>query len=101
MAIGTRAHVVLMQFLVEAVMQSSLGGLLGIALAYALCGSLAARFRAPFEFNPVINAVAFPFSAAVGVFLGIMPAQCQSRCVATRMHGPEASSPSKQGSDGH
>jgi len=75
LAIGARAREVMMQFLVEAVTLSSLGGLLGIAFAYGLCAGLSALIQVPFEFDPSINAMAFCFSASVGVLFGFMPAR--------------------------
>ncbi len=75
LAIGARAREVLLQFLVEAVTLSCIGGLSGIALAYGLCHALVKTVGAPFTFNPTINVVAFGFSAFIGVLFGFMPAR--------------------------
>lgn len=75
LAIGARAREVLLQFLVEAVTLSCVGGVTGILLAYGLCVSLAKVVGAPFLFDPKINTVAFVFSAAIGVIFGFMPAR--------------------------
>lgn len=75
LAIGARAREVLLQFLVEAVTLSCVGGLAGILLAYGLCTSLAKVVGAPFIFDPKINLVAFVFSAAIGILFGFMPAR--------------------------
>ncbi len=75
MAIGARAREVMLQFLVEAVTLSCVGGLCGIAIAYALCTSLAKVVGAPFLFDPKINLIAFIFSAAIGILFGFMPAR--------------------------
>jgi putative ABC transport system permease protein len=75
LAIGARAREVLLQFLVEAVTLSCVGGVAGIALAYGLCTSLAKVVGAPFLFDPKINIVAFVFSAAIGIIFGFMPAR--------------------------
>ena len=75
LAIGARAREVLLQFLVEAVTLSCIGGLTGILLAYALCSSLAKVVGAPFLFDPKINLIAFVFSAAIGILFGFMPAR--------------------------
>jgi putative ABC transport system permease protein len=74
LAIGALETEVLMQFLIEAVVLSSLGGLLGIA--FALVGSvwLARLLQVPFIFNGGIVLLAFLFSAAVGVVFGYFPA---------------------------
>jgi len=75
LAIGARAREVLLQFLVEAVTLSCVGGVAGIALAYGLCSTLAEVVGAPFIFDPKINIVAFVFSAAIGIIFGFMPAR--------------------------
>ncbi|MEO8617447.1 MAG: ABC transporter permease [Luteolibacter sp.] len=75
LAIGARAREVLLQFLVEAVTLSCVGGVAGIALAYGLCTSLAKVVGAPFLFDPKINIIAFVFSAAIGILFGFMPAR--------------------------
>ena len=75
LAIGARAREVLLQFLVEAVTLSCIGGVAGIILAYGLCLSLVKVVGAPFLFDPKINAIAFVFSAAIGIIFGFMPAK--------------------------
>jgi putative ABC transport system permease protein len=75
LAIGARAREVLLQFLVEAVTLSCVGGVSGILLAYGLCATLAKVVGAPFLFDPKINTVAFIFSAAIGIIFGFMPAR--------------------------
>ena len=75
LAIGARAREVLLQFLVEAVTLSCVGGVAGILLAYGLCVTLAKVVGAPFVFDPKINLVAFVFSAAIGIIFGFMPAR--------------------------
>ena len=79
MAIGAMEREVLMQFLIEAVVLSSFGGLFGIALALAASVWLAAMLQVPFIFSPGIVGVAFLFSAAVGVIFGFFPAQKAAR----------------------
>ena len=75
LAIGARAREVLLQFLVEAVTISCIGGVAGILLAYGLCMGLAKVVGVIFVFDPSINAVAFVFSAAIGIGFGFMPAR--------------------------
>jgi putative ABC transport system permease protein len=79
LAIGARAREVLLQFLVEAVTLSCIGGVVGITLAYFLCISLAKVVGAPFLFDPKINMIAFVFSAAIGILFGFMPARRAAR----------------------
>jgi putative ABC transport system permease protein len=75
LAIGALEHEVLLQFLIEAVVLSALGGLIGIVLAFAACLGLTALMNIPFLFNPGINLLAFAFSAVIGVVFGYMPAR--------------------------
>ncbi len=79
LAIGATAREVLLQFLVEAVTLSCIGGVVGILLALALCLGLAEAIKVPFNFNPQINLIAFLFSAAVGVLFGYTPARRAAR----------------------
>jgi len=74
LAIGAFEREVLMQFLVEAVVLSSFGGLIGIVLALTASVWLAGMLRVPFVFNAGIVVIAFLFSAAVGVIFGYFPA---------------------------
>ena len=75
LAIGALEHEVLLQFLIEAVVLSALGGLIGIVLAFTLCLGLTALMNMPFLFNPGINLLAFFFSGAIGIVFGYMPAR--------------------------
>ncbi len=79
MAIGALEREVLMQFLVEAVVLSSFGGLFGIIAG--LLASLAGAYLLgmPFILNSEIIVIAFAFSAAVGVVFGFFPAQKAAR----------------------
>lgn len=79
LAIGALARDVLMQFLVEAVVLSSFGGVIGIVLGLAAAIAGARLLSVPFVLNPGIVAVAFVFSAAVGVVFGYFPARQAAR----------------------
>lgn len=79
LSIGATAHEVLLQFLVEAVTLSCVGGLVGILLALGLCGALSAITQLPFNFNVQINAISFLFSASVGILFGFTPARRAAR----------------------
>ncbi len=79
LAIGALANEVLWQFLIEAVVLSAFGGLVGIALALLACIGLSALLTMPFLFNPGINLLAFAFSASIGVIFGYMPARRAAR----------------------
>ncbi|MEW5837702.1 MAG: ABC transporter permease [Pseudomonadota bacterium] len=75
LAIGALEREVLLQFLIEAVVLSSLGGLIGVLLATAASISLAALMQLPYLFDPAINLLSFLFSAAIGVIFGFFPAR--------------------------
>lgn len=75
LAIGALEYDVLMQFLVEAVVLSSLGGFVGITLATAASFAVAHIMPVPYIFNPGINLLSFLFSAAIGVIFGYFPAR--------------------------
>jgi putative ABC transport system permease protein len=79
LAIGALANEVLMQFLVEAVVLSLIGGALGIAIG--LGGSYAATraLGVPFVIAPDILVLAFAFSALIGVAFGYLPAHKAAR----------------------
>ncbi|AFL72855.1 ABC transporter permease [Thiocystis violascens] len=79
LAIGALEREVLLQFLVEAVALSSLGGILGIVLAIGASIGLAGLLQVPFVFNGGIVLIAFFFSAAVGVIFGYFPARRAAR----------------------
>jgi putative ABC transport system permease protein len=79
LAIGALEREVLMQFLVEAVVLSSFGGLVGIGLGLAAAAAGATALDVPFILNLDIVAVAFLFSAAVGVVFGFFPARQAAR----------------------
>ena len=79
LAIGALEQEVLLQFLIEAVMLSCLGGLIGIMLAFLACLALSTLMHIPFLFNPSINLLAFGFSAAIGIVFGYVPARRAAR----------------------
>jgi len=79
MAVGARGRDILLQFLIEAVTLSSIGGVVGI-----LCGAGGAKLITSFyEWPTLVSAdsiiIAFAFSAAVGVFFGFYPARKASQ----------------------
>jgi putative ABC transport system permease protein len=79
LAIGAMEREVLRQFLLEAVVLSSFGGIIGIVLGIisAIGGSYA--LGVPFVLNVNIVIIAFLFSAAVGVLFGYFPARQAAR----------------------
>ncbi|HKA13674.1 MAG TPA: ABC transporter permease [Myxococcota bacterium] len=78
-AIGARRVHVLMQFLVEAVLLSGMGGLAGVIAGVAISATVSWAAGWPTSLSWPAIAGAFLFSAAVGVFFGYYPAQRASR----------------------
>ncbi len=79
LAIGALEREVLLQFLIEAVVLSSLGGVIGIVLATGASYGLSALMDVPYIFNPGVNALSFLFSAGIGVLFGFFPARRAAR----------------------
>ena len=79
LAIGALEHEVLLQFLIEAVVLSSFGGLVGIVLATAASVGLSSLMELPYTFQWGINLLSFVFSAAIGVVFGYVPARRAAR----------------------
>ena len=75
LAIGAVAREVMLQFLVEAVVLSCLGGLIGLILALFASIGLAQLIKVPFVFDPWTNLLAFLFSGLIGVVFGYFPAR--------------------------
>lgn len=79
LAIGAQESQVLLQFLVEAVVLSLIGGVLGVALGLGLAALVSTGMNIPFILDPVIVLVAFGFSALVGIVFGYFPARRAAR----------------------
>jgi putative ABC transport system permease protein len=78
-AVGARGRDVLRQFLVEAVILSLIGGAVGIAVGMLGARTIADSFQWPTRVSTNAIAVAFLFSAAIGVFFGYYPARQAAR----------------------
>jgi len=79
MAIGAKPRHILLQFLVEALTLSLLGGLLGVTAGWGAARYMATKFGWTMVIEPQIVAIAVGFSAAVGVIFGLYPAYKASR----------------------
>ena len=79
LAIGALEREVLLQFLIEAVVLASLGGLIGLALAAGASMTIARMMGIPYLFDPLTNILSFLFSAAIGVIFGFFPARRAAR----------------------
>lgn len=75
LAIGAFDRDVMTQFLVEAVVLSSLGGVIGIAVGLAVSFVGATIMGIEYLPNPQVAVLAFAFSATVGVLFGFVPAR--------------------------
>jgi len=79
MAIGAKGRHVLTQFLLEAIMLSVVGGLIGILLGVGV-SRLVSKFAGwPVYVGMGSVAMAFGFSALIGIFFGFYPARAASR----------------------
>ena len=75
MAIGARPRDVLTQFLIEAIMLSALGGIVGIALGIGGALAYALFTQNSFVLSPLAVLLAFGFAALVGIIFGYYPAR--------------------------
>ena len=75
LAIGAVAREVLLQFLVEAIALSCLGGLIGLVIAQAAIAIISPLIKVTWMFDLQINLVAFAISAVIGVVFGYFPAR--------------------------
>jgi len=86
MAVGARSGDILRQFLVEAIVLSCIGGVIGFLLGVGaslglvtMINSLTSGTKWTYEVSLSAGVVAFLFAAAVGVFFGYYPARRASR----------------------
>jgi len=79
LAVGALEGEVLLQFLIEAVVLSALGGLIGILIATGASWWLSALMKVPYAFDTSINLLALGFSAVIGVVFGYFPARRAAR----------------------
>jgi putative ABC transport system permease protein len=70
---------VLTQFLVEAMLLSAIGGVIGIALGLGFSAIGAGYLQVPFIPDPLVVLMAFGFSALVGIGFGYFPARRAAR----------------------
>ena len=79
LAIGDLESEVLSQFLIESVTLSSLGGFIGIILAFFGSLGICHLMNIPFHFDYGVAMIAFLFSAFIGILFGYLPARRASR----------------------
>jgi putative ABC transport system permease protein len=75
LAIGALGREVMMQFLVESVVLSAFGGIIGILLGLGAAALGSVVLKVPFVFQSGIVLLAFGFSSAVGIVFGYFPAR--------------------------
>src|SRR5713226_2583703 len=74
-SLGARRADILLQFLTETAVMSSIGGLIGVLLAYAFAQIVAANTPVPMHVPISAVIIALSASTAVGVFFGLYPAR--------------------------
>jgi putative ABC transport system permease protein len=79
LAVGARPRDILQQFLVESVLLSSIGGLIGLALGVTGAYFVSRGMHIPYSVSPTACTVAFGFAALVGVVFGVVPARKASK----------------------
>lgn len=79
MAVGAKSRHILVQFLVESIILSTLGGVIGTALGLAGTLAIARAADFPFVFSLATVVGAVIFSGSVGMFFGFYPARQASR----------------------
>jgi len=79
MALGARQSDILWQFLLEALVLSAVGGVLGVFLGLGGAAAVARFSQLPVSVTPVSILVAFLFAGLVGVFFGLHPARKAAR----------------------
>ncbi len=79
MAIGARGRDVLTQFLVESIVMSVIGGMIGVALGFGSASIIGRATGWSTAISPETVAIALVFSASVGIFFGFYPARKAAR----------------------
>jgi putative ABC transport system permease protein len=75
MALGARRRDILWQFLLEAILLSGAGGIIGVIIGVSSAVALSKFSQFPVSITPWSIVVAFLFAALVGVFFGLHPAR--------------------------
>lgn len=74
-ALGASRNDILLQFLVEACVMAAMGGIIGVLLAYSICGLAMATTSVPMHVPISSVVIAELISATVGIFFGVYPAR--------------------------
>lgn len=79
LAFGARPQDIRRQFLLEAVLLCTIGGLLGLAVGYACARVVPSALGWPTEFNERMALIAIACSSLTGIIFGLLPAQRAAR----------------------
>ncbi|GJQ49817.1 putative membrane protein [Candidatus Kuenenia stuttgartiensis] len=79
MAVGAKERDILLQFLIEATVLSSIGGIIGVISGIVFSNAISLYGGWPSMLTPLPVAIAFLFSNIVGIFFGYYPARKASR----------------------
>ena len=79
MALGAKPKDILLQFLVEALSLSMVGGVIGVAMGVGIASWLASKFGWPVLVQPEVIMISAAFSALVGIVFGLAPARRASQ----------------------
>ncbi len=78
-AIGAKRRDILLQFLIEAIVLSALGGLAGVGIGLAVAKIFSAATGTAIAFSTSVTLLAFLFSLAIGILFGVFPANKASK----------------------
>ena len=78
-AVGAQRGDILLQFLIESALLASIGGVIGILLAYLVCTIIEGTTPVPMRITYIYVLMAIATSAAVGLISGIYPAYKASK----------------------
>ncbi len=78
-AIGANRKSILLQFLIEAVVLSVIGGLIGVVLGLGISKLIELFSSLSISYSPTVTLSAFLFSFAIGIIFGVFPANKASK----------------------
>jgi len=79
MAIGAKPRSILLQFLIEALVLSVVGGITGVVLGVSIAMWLASKFQWPIQIQVDVITLSVGFSGLVGIVFGLFPARKASK----------------------
>ena len=88
-AIGAGRRRILLQFLIESLMVSTIGGLIGLGLSWVLLAILSAAMGTSYTMSAGISLLAVLFSMAIGIIFGINPANKAAKMPPTEARGAQ------------